>query len=87
MLAPLAEDGSLFIVTSSRAGYSKSSRLEGRDVASVVVTFVWRWIRSVEATTSSSVGPAADHTRSPARRSTRRAVSRRGRSPVSCPQT
>jgi len=36
MLAPLAEDGSLFIVTSSRAGYSKSSRLEGRDVASVV---------------------------------------------------
>jgi pimeloyl-ACP methyl ester carboxylesterase len=36
MLAPLAEDGSLFVVTTSRAGYGKSSRLEGRDVASVV---------------------------------------------------
>ena len=36
MLAPLAEDGSLFIVTTSRAGYGKSSRLEGRDVAAVV---------------------------------------------------
>jgi pimeloyl-ACP methyl ester carboxylesterase len=36
MLAPLADDGSLFIVTTSRAGYGKSSRLEGRDVASVV---------------------------------------------------
>jgi pimeloyl-ACP methyl ester carboxylesterase len=36
MLAPLVEDGGLFVVTTSRAGYSKSSRLEGRDVASVV---------------------------------------------------
>ena len=36
MLAPLAEDGSLFIVTTSRAGYGKSSRLKGRDVASMV---------------------------------------------------
>ena len=36
MLAPLAEDGRLFIVTTSRAGYGKSSRLEGRNVASVV---------------------------------------------------
>src|SRR5580692_5580109 len=36
MLAPLAEDGSLFVVTTSRAGYGKSTRLEGRDVASVV---------------------------------------------------
>jgi pimeloyl-ACP methyl ester carboxylesterase len=36
MLAPLVEDGSLFVVTTSRAGYGKSSRLEGRDVASVV---------------------------------------------------
>src|ERR1700689_4588136 len=36
ILAPLAEDGSLFVVTTSRAGYGKSSRLEGRDVASVV---------------------------------------------------
>ena len=36
MLAPLADDGSLFIVTTSRAGYGKSSRLEGRNVASVV---------------------------------------------------
>jgi pimeloyl-ACP methyl ester carboxylesterase len=36
MLAPLADDGSLFIVTTSRAGYGKSSRLEGRDVAAVV---------------------------------------------------
>jgi pimeloyl-ACP methyl ester carboxylesterase len=36
MLAPLAEDGSFFVVTTSRAGYGKSSRLEGRDVASVV---------------------------------------------------
>jgi pimeloyl-ACP methyl ester carboxylesterase len=36
MLAPLADDGSLFIVTTSRAGYGKSSRLEGRDMASVV---------------------------------------------------
>jgi pimeloyl-ACP methyl ester carboxylesterase len=36
MLAPLAEDGSLFFVTTSRAGYGKSSRLEGRDVVAVV---------------------------------------------------
>jgi pimeloyl-ACP methyl ester carboxylesterase len=36
MLAPLSEDGSLFVVTTSRAGYGKSSRLEGRNVASVV---------------------------------------------------
>ena len=36
MLTPLAEDGRLFIVTTSRAGYGKSSRLEGRNVASVV---------------------------------------------------
>jgi pimeloyl-ACP methyl ester carboxylesterase len=36
MLAPLVEDGSVFIVTTSRAGYGKSTRLEGRDVASVV---------------------------------------------------
>jgi pimeloyl-ACP methyl ester carboxylesterase len=36
MLAPLADDGELFVVTTSRAGYGKSSRLEGRDVASVV---------------------------------------------------
>jgi pimeloyl-ACP methyl ester carboxylesterase len=36
MLAPLAADGSLFVVTTSRAGYGKSTRLEGRDVASVV---------------------------------------------------
>jgi pimeloyl-ACP methyl ester carboxylesterase len=36
MVAPLAEDGSLFVITTSRAGYGKSSRLEGRDVASVV---------------------------------------------------
>jgi pimeloyl-ACP methyl ester carboxylesterase len=36
MLAALAEDGSLFVITTSRAGYGKSSRLEGRDVASVV---------------------------------------------------
>jgi len=36
MLAPLADDGSLFVVTTSRAGYGKSSRLDGRDVASVV---------------------------------------------------
>src|ERR1700691_273403 len=36
MLAPLTDDGSLFVVTTSRAGYGKSSRLEGRDVASVV---------------------------------------------------
>jgi pimeloyl-ACP methyl ester carboxylesterase len=36
MLAPLADDGNLFLVTTSRAGYGKSTRLEGRDVASVV---------------------------------------------------
>jgi pimeloyl-ACP methyl ester carboxylesterase len=36
MLSPLTEDGSLFVVTTSRAGYGKSTRLEGRDVASVV---------------------------------------------------
>jgi pimeloyl-ACP methyl ester carboxylesterase len=36
MLAPLADDGSLFVVTTSRAGYGKSSRLEGRDVAAVI---------------------------------------------------
>src|SRR5580704_1792599 len=36
MLAPLVEDGSFFVVTTSRAGYGKSSRLEGRDVASVM---------------------------------------------------
>jgi pimeloyl-ACP methyl ester carboxylesterase len=36
MLAPLAEDGDLFVITTSRAGYGKSSRLEGRNVASVV---------------------------------------------------
>jgi pimeloyl-ACP methyl ester carboxylesterase len=36
MLSPLADDDSLFIITMSRAGYGKSSRLEGRDVASVV---------------------------------------------------
>ena len=35
MLAPLAEDGTLFVVTTSRAGYGKSSRLKGRNVASV----------------------------------------------------
>jgi pimeloyl-ACP methyl ester carboxylesterase len=36
MMAPLVDDGTLFLVTTSRAGYGKSSRLEGRDVASVV---------------------------------------------------
>ncbi len=36
MLAPLADDGRLFVVTTSRAGYGRSSRVEGRDVASVV---------------------------------------------------
>jgi pimeloyl-ACP methyl ester carboxylesterase len=36
MLSPLADDGELFVVTTSRAGYGKSSPLEGRDVASVV---------------------------------------------------
>ncbi|HUZ40091.1 MAG TPA: alpha/beta hydrolase [Acidimicrobiales bacterium] len=36
MLAPLVVDGSLYLVTTSRAGYGESSRLEGRDVASVV---------------------------------------------------
>src|ERR1700692_1943947 len=36
LLAPLADDGTLFVVTTSRAGYGKSTRLEGRDVASVV---------------------------------------------------
>jgi pimeloyl-ACP methyl ester carboxylesterase len=36
MLAPLADDGSFFVITTSRAGYGKSSRLEGRDVAAVV---------------------------------------------------
>jgi pimeloyl-ACP methyl ester carboxylesterase len=36
MLAPLVEDGNLFLVTTSRAGYGQSTRLEGRDVASVV---------------------------------------------------
>jgi pimeloyl-ACP methyl ester carboxylesterase len=36
MFAPLVEDGSLFVVTTSRAGYGRSSRLEGRDVVSVV---------------------------------------------------
>lgn len=36
MLAPLVDDGDLFVVTTSRAGYGKSSRREGRDVASVV---------------------------------------------------
>jgi pimeloyl-ACP methyl ester carboxylesterase len=36
MFSPLADDGSLFVVTTSRAGYGKSTRLEGRDVASVV---------------------------------------------------
>ena len=36
MMAPLVHDGSLFLVTTSRAGYGKSSRLEDRDVASVV---------------------------------------------------
>lgn len=36
MIAPLAEDGALFLVTTSRAGYGTSSRLEGRDVGSVV---------------------------------------------------
>jgi pimeloyl-ACP methyl ester carboxylesterase len=36
MFASLADDGGLFLVTTSRAGYGKSSRLEGRDIASVV---------------------------------------------------
>ncbi len=36
MIAPLADDGRVFLVTTSRAGYGKSSRQEGRDVASVV---------------------------------------------------
>src|SRR5665213_2574878 len=36
MFAPLADDGSLFVITTARAGYGKSSRLEGRDVAAVV---------------------------------------------------
>jgi pimeloyl-ACP methyl ester carboxylesterase len=36
MFAPLVEDGHLFLVTTSRAGYGKSTRLEGRDIASVV---------------------------------------------------
>ncbi|HEV3267954.1 MAG TPA: alpha/beta hydrolase [Acidimicrobiales bacterium] len=33
---PLAESGELFFVTTSRAGYGQSSRLEARDMASVV---------------------------------------------------
>jgi pimeloyl-ACP methyl ester carboxylesterase len=36
MLAALTNDGSLFIVTTSRAGYGKSTRDEGRNAASVV---------------------------------------------------
>jgi pimeloyl-ACP methyl ester carboxylesterase len=36
MFGPLVEDGRLFVVTTSRAGYGKSTRLEGRDVAAVV---------------------------------------------------
>jgi pimeloyl-ACP methyl ester carboxylesterase len=36
MFAPLVDDGSLFMVTTSRAGYGRSSRLAGHDVASVV---------------------------------------------------
>jgi pimeloyl-ACP methyl ester carboxylesterase len=36
MLAPLVDDGRLFLVTTSRAGYGASSRLADRDVASVV---------------------------------------------------
>lgn len=36
LFAPLVEDGSLYMVTMSRAGYGRSSRLEGHDVASVV---------------------------------------------------
>jgi pimeloyl-ACP methyl ester carboxylesterase len=36
MLAPLVEDEELFLVTTSRAGYGKSTRRKGRDVASVV---------------------------------------------------
>ncbi len=35
-LTPMTNGGGLFLVTTSRAGYGKSSRLEGRDVASVV---------------------------------------------------
>ena len=35
-LEPLVRDGSLFLVSMSRAGYGLSTRLEGRDVASVV---------------------------------------------------
>jgi pimeloyl-ACP methyl ester carboxylesterase len=36
MFEPLVDDGKLFVVTTSRAGYGRSTRLEGRDVASVV---------------------------------------------------
>lgn len=34
--APLLEYGNFFLVTTSRAGYGRSSRLEGRNIASVV---------------------------------------------------
>ena len=36
LMWPLADDGQLYFVTMSRAGYGNSSRREGRDVASVV---------------------------------------------------
>lgn len=36
LMGPLADDGQLYFVTMSRAGYGNSSRREGRDVASVV---------------------------------------------------
>ncbi|HVB19517.1 MAG TPA: alpha/beta fold hydrolase [Acidimicrobiales bacterium] len=36
MLAPLAESGEFFLVTTSRAGYGSSDRKRGRDVADVV---------------------------------------------------
>lgn len=34
--APLLEEGNFYLVTMSRAGYGRSSRLEGREIASVV---------------------------------------------------
>lgn len=36
MLSPLLEHGDYFFVTTSRAGYARSTRQEGRDVAAVV---------------------------------------------------
>jgi pimeloyl-ACP methyl ester carboxylesterase len=34
--APLLEEGNFYLITMSRAGYGRSSRLEGREIASVV---------------------------------------------------